>query len=135
MIIGIIDSGIWPEHASFADRIDTTTNTPSHTGDQQVYDAPPSSWKGDCVEGEGFSKTNCNNKLIGARFFKDATQTFHWTEFNSARVFDINARALLRRPALESDADVVAEHPHGRRLRRAGGGRAEIVCGLHNWPE
>lgn len=85
MIIGIVDSGIWPEHASFADRVDSATGTPSHTGDQLVYTAPPSSWKGDCVEGEGFSKANCNNKLIGARFFKQASQTMHWTEFNSAR--------------------------------------------------
>lgn len=85
MIIGIIDSGIWPEHVSFADRIDTATNTPSHTGDMQVYSAPPAGWKGACEVGEGFSQANCNNKLIGARSFKTATQTFHWTEFNSAR--------------------------------------------------
>jgi hypothetical protein len=28
---------------------------------------------------------NCNNKLIGARYYKPSTQTLHWTEFNSAR--------------------------------------------------
>jgi len=85
MIIGIVDSGIWPEHASFADRVDSATGAPSHNGDQQVYSAPPSSWKGSCDEGEGFSSANCNNKLIGARYFKQASQTLHWTEFASAR--------------------------------------------------
>ncbi|MFC0253635.1 S8 family serine peptidase [Massilia consociata] len=85
MIIGIVDSGIWPEHASFADRVDSATGTPSHTGDQQVYGAPPANWKGACDEGEGFAATNCNNKLIGARYFKTPTQTLHWTEFSSAR--------------------------------------------------
>ncbi|MCC2958373.1 S8 family serine peptidase [Massilia sp. IC2-477] len=85
MIIGIVDSGIWPEHASFADRVDSATGTPSHTGDQLVYSAPPSSWKGACDTGEGFSAANCNNKLIGARYFKAASQQLHWTEFASAR--------------------------------------------------
>lgn len=84
MVIGIVDGGIWPEQPSFADRVDENGN-PSHAGGSRVYDAPPATWKGTCDLGEGFAANNCNNKLIGARFFKSASQTLHWTEFLSAR--------------------------------------------------
>lgn len=109
MIIGIVDSGIWPEHASFADRLDSATGTPSHSGDQLVYTAPPTSWKGECIEGEGFSKANCNNKLIGARYFKTPTQTLHWTEFASAR---------------DSVAGVEGRGGHGTHTASTAGGNA-----------
>jgi len=84
IIIGIVDGGIWPEHDSFADRVDANGN-PSRDGTKLAYDAPPASWKGICQVGEGFAVTDCNNKLIGARYFKQPTQTLHWTEFLSAR--------------------------------------------------
>jgi subtilisin family serine protease len=84
IIIGIVDGGIWPEQDSFADRVDENGN-PSRSGSKLAYDAPPASWKGICQAGEGFAVTDCNNKLIGARYFKQPTQTLHWTEFLSAR--------------------------------------------------
>ncbi|MYM21072.1 S8 family serine peptidase [Duganella sp. FT135W] len=84
IIIGIVDGGIWPENPSYADRVDSDGN-PSHSGSTLVYNAPPASWKGSCDTGEGFSVANCNNKLIGARYYKPSSQTLHWTEFNSAR--------------------------------------------------
>lgn len=84
IIIGIVDGGIWPEHDSFADRVDGNGN-PSRNGSTLAYDSPPASWKGTCQVGEGFKASDCNNKLIGARWFKQPTQTLHWTEFLSAR--------------------------------------------------
>lgn len=84
IVIGIIDSGIWPENPSFADKVDAN-GVPSHSGSTPMYGAPPATWKGACDSGEGFTQTDCNNKLIGARYFKAPSQTLHWTDFLSAR--------------------------------------------------
>ncbi|KAK1679526.1 hypothetical protein QYE76_040374 [Lolium multiflorum] len=63
VIIGFIDTGIWPESASFND-----------TGLGPVR----STWKGTCVAAEGFNASSCNNKLVGAKVFaaeQDGTLT------------------------------------------------------------
>ncbi|CAO2197303.1 unnamed protein product [Urochloa humidicola] len=54
IIIGVVDSGIWPESRSFSD---------------QGYGPVPSRWKGVCQVGEAWGSNNCSRKIIGARFY------------------------------------------------------------------
>ncbi|XP_065871628.1 cucumisin-like isoform X2 [Euphorbia lathyris] len=51
VIIGMLDSGIWPESESFNDK---------------GYGPPPTKWKGTC---NGNSNFTCNNKVIGAQYY------------------------------------------------------------------
>lgn len=48
IIVGVIDSGIWPESESFSDK---------------GFGPPPTKWKGSC------HNFTCNNKIIGAKYF------------------------------------------------------------------
>ena len=59
IVVGIIDSGIWPENPSFTDR---------DADGKLVYQQLPG-WHGKCVPGEGFNASHCNQKLITARWF------------------------------------------------------------------
>ncbi|MDG4788018.1 S8 family serine peptidase [Micromonospora sp. WMMD1102] len=52
VVIGVIDSGIWPESASFA----------------RTMSAPPG-WQGTCQTGNQFPASACNGKILGARHF------------------------------------------------------------------
>ncbi|KAK4488211.1 hypothetical protein RD792_003954 [Penstemon davidsonii] len=50
VVIGLLDTGVWPEHPSFND---------------SGFSPPPAKWKGTCT-GTNFT---CNNKIIGARYY------------------------------------------------------------------
>lgn len=71
IIVGIIDTGIWPEHPSFSDQIDFSDASGSSGEQNLAYGPPPADWHGSCQTGERWSQDNCNNKLIGARFYPD----------------------------------------------------------------
>ena len=54
VVVGVIDTGIWPESRSFAGG----TGIPV-----------PADWRGTCVDGEQFNRQTCNDKLIGGRYY------------------------------------------------------------------
>ncbi|KAJ9684408.1 hypothetical protein PVL29_016726 [Vitis rotundifolia] len=66
IVVGMLDSGIWPESASFSDK---------------GFGPPPSKWKGTCDSSANFT---CNNKIIGARYYRSVGSVPEG-EFESAR--------------------------------------------------
>ncbi|KAG6703969.1 hypothetical protein I3842_07G112400 [Carya illinoinensis] len=77
VIIGMIDSGVWPERPSFNDK---------------DLGAIPSHWRGKCIGGEKFPKTLCNRKLIGARYFADGYFAHHGDEVGEIKELVKSAR-------------------------------------------
>jgi hypothetical protein len=69
VIVGVVDTGIWPEHPSFSDQKDYVFRSGSSGKRNLAYGPPPSYWHGDCQSGEQFSQDMCTNKLIGARYY------------------------------------------------------------------
>jgi len=89
VIIGIIDSGIATDHPSFSDANNGTPGGLCGTSwaeenlfgrwlcgriwrkyERSTYPAAPERWKGICQTGTGFDAEQCNNKIIGARFYR-----------------------------------------------------------------
>ncbi|KAJ0239417.1 Subtilisin-like protease [Hirschfeldia incana] len=68
-IIGVIDSGIWSESAVYSDN---------------GYEPIPKQWKGECVSADQFSPSDCNKKLIGAKYFMDGLNADLKTSINSS---------------------------------------------------
>ncbi|TDZ14680.1 Subtilisin-like protease SBT1.7 [Colletotrichum orbiculare MAFF 240422] len=54
IIIGVLDTGVWPENPGFSD---------------EGMGPVPELWRGKCEEGDGWTAKNCNKKLVGARTY------------------------------------------------------------------
>lgn len=114
IIIGIIDTGIWPEHPSFAD--DGSYSDPSSLG-----------WTGSCDAGgdkAGDLLFTCNNKLIGAQYFKSSFEStydiqYGLGEFESPR--DADGHGSHTASTAGGNGDVAAE---------LGGVSAGVVSGM-----
>ncbi|MCJ7659109.1 MAG: S8 family serine peptidase [Anaerolineales bacterium] len=109
IIIGDVDSGIWPESMSFTDRTGTNPNgKEGKLGYQQIP-----GWHGKCTPGEEFNASMCNQKLIGAQYFNagyggnagiDAARPW---EFNSPR--DYNGHGTHTASTAGGNSGVLAE--------------------------
>lgn len=77
MIIGVIDSGIWPENPSFAETAMSATERATIA----------SKWKGKCEPGTSGTPVKCNNKLIGAQYFAENATVYPF-EFKSPRDYN-----------------------------------------------
>ncbi|CAK9184727.1 unnamed protein product [Ilex paraguariensis] len=80
IIVGVIDIGVWPESQSFND---------------YGLGPVPEKFKGECVIGDAFTLSNCNRKIIGARFYSKGfelvngpLESFNRTFFHSSRDSD-----------------------------------------------
>ena len=100
IVIGVIDSGITPEHPSFSDtreanrprlcKSDWAQNSLlgiwlcmrfKNRADTLTYD-PPAEWNGQCESGDRFAADLCNNKIIGARYYLDGFLESHALDAN-----------------------------------------------------
>jgi subtilisin family serine protease len=109
IVIGVIDSGIAPEHPALQDtqeadrprlcRGDWAENSllgrwlcrRFKERDDKILYAPLEGWNGACDVGEQFEESGCNNKLLGARWFvagADAGGPIDEGEIRSARDVD-----------------------------------------------
>lgn len=82
VVVGVIDNGIWPEHASFAD-------DGSYSASPVVLDdSRPNCEFGNTAHNPNDAPFTCNNKLLGARQMMDTYRFFIGAdpdEFDSAR--------------------------------------------------
>lgn len=123
IIIGVLDSGIWPENPAFAE----DSNIP-----ERAYDAPPEGWQGACNVGtigtllgdddtiiysdettDKDETVTCNNKLIGARYFGSGFTANGGIDFDSGEF--VSAR----------DAD-----GHGSHTASTAGGNAGVQASI-----
>ena len=109
VVIAVIDSGIAPEHPALQDTREADRPSMclsdwaenSFLGiwlcrrydkrEDEIVFNPLEGWEGECQAGEQFAETDCNNKIIGARYFSagaEATGPIDAGEIMSARDVD-----------------------------------------------
>ncbi|XP_057525898.1 subtilisin-like protease SBT1.6 [Amaranthus tricolor] len=106
VIIGVLDTGIWPERRSFSD---------------QNLGPIPKRWKGECETGEKFGPENCNRKIIGARFFSKG----HEAAFPGIGVANTTSSLEFKSPR---DAD-----GHGTHTASTAAGRYSFKASMNGY--
>lgn len=77
-VVGILDSGYWPESASFAGEQLTAEPqtkwdmTMAGDGSTRMEKADGGLFAGACETGEGMPEPICNTKIVGARYYSEA---------------------------------------------------------------
>jgi len=87
VVIGVLDTGFWPENPAYSDRTGVNPNGKSGKLDYQQIPG----WHGKCTPGEAFNASMCNQKVIGAQAFAAgalASGGIPDFEFLSPRDFD-----------------------------------------------
>uniref|UniRef100_A0A7S4S7E1 subtilisin n=2 Tax=Ditylum brightwellii TaxID=49249 RepID=A0A7S4S7E1_9STRA len=110
VVVGIIDTGIWPEHPSFADD-DSFPLAP------KLDSSRPNCEFGNTAHNANDEPFECNNKLIGARQMLDTYRYFigaRRDEFDSARDDDGHGTHTASTAAGNADVDAsMLGIPHG----------------------
>jgi subtilisin family serine protease len=154
IIIGVIDSGIAPNHPSLSD---VETRIPRACSSQWARSSwlgrwlchaarrnpptvrlygPPAAFRGSCEPGENFSTSDCNNKLVGARFYADGflfTRSLDPGEFLSPRDADGHGTHI----ATTAAGNAVSAQILGTRVGRVAGiaPRARVAVYKACWLE
>lgn len=77
VVVGVLDSGIWPESGSFAGgKVDRNPTGPfslyRHGNTIYMDKADGGTFRGVCQPGEKWDVDDCNSKIVGARYYADA---------------------------------------------------------------
>ncbi|KAL6008149.1 hypothetical protein ACLOJK_033655 [Asimina triloba] len=130
IVVGIFDTGVWPESKSFEEDLSLKPI--------------PGSWAGKCVKGESFKSSQCNRKLVGARYYLEAFEE-RYGPLNKTSNFEYrSARDALghgTHVASTAVGSVVGENASffglGKGLARGGAPRARLavykVCWNRNF--
>ncbi|KAI4992909.1 hypothetical protein ZWY2020_007222 [Hordeum vulgare] len=115
VIVGILDTGVWPESESFRDD--------PHLG------PVPSSWRGTCVGGQQFDPaTACNRKLIGARYYLAGFEAETGPLNTSGGAEYLSARDRVGHGTHTASTAVGAVSPNASYFGGLGRGAARGVC-------
>ena len=120
LIIGSIDTGIWPENPEFSDRTGTGPN--GQAGKLDYQEIP--GWHGKCVPGEDFNASMCNQKLIGAQYFvagHGGPDSIIPEEFLSPRDFDGHGSHTASTAAGNNGTQVTGPNLPAALLKKASG--------------